>query len=81
MKKYIKDIILVLVISFIILLFTGVVDFTLSKNKKDPVFCKKTDMLWDGGSYTCSGLYYKVYVHKDITGKIINEEFKMFKKD
>ncbi len=81
MKTYIKDIILVLLISFIILLLTGVVDFTLSNNKKDPIFCKKTDILWDGGSYICSGLYYKVDVHKDINGKIIKEEFKLFKKD
>ncbi len=78
MKTYIKGIILVITISLGILLMIGVVDFTLSKTKKEPIFCKKTDMVWDGGSYICSGLYYKIDVHKNIAGSIEKEEFRLF---
>lgn len=84
MKTYIKDIILVLVISLAILLIAGLVDFILYKNKKDPIFCNKTDILWDGGSYECYGSFYKIDVKKTVESNIKEEKFQiynLFKKD
>ena len=84
MKKYIYDFILILIISLAILLIAGLADFILYKNKKDPIFCKKTNILWDGGSYECYGSFYKINIKKNIYSEIEKETFELynlFKKD
>ena len=84
MKKYIKDIVLIFIISLAILLIAGLIDFILYKNKKDPIFCNKTDILWDGGSYECYGSFYKISVKKNVYMEIEKEDFELynlFKKD
>ena len=71
MKKVGIVIEIVIVLLFIVL---GT-DYLLAQNKKEPLFCKKENIHWDGGSYECFGLGYKINVYKNISGIVEEVEF------
>jgi len=50
-------------------------NYLLAQNNKEPLFCKKGNVYWDGGSYECFGFGYKVNVYKNILGKVENTVF------
>ena len=74
MKLYIKRVIFIILIIALVLCAFFITDLILVNNNKKPIFCKQIKEYWDGGSYECYGIGYKVNVYKDIKGQILKEE-------
>lgn len=79
MNMFRKKILIVLILIILVLTSFALTDYILYRNKKEPIFCKKTEMLWDGGSYQCYGFFYKINVYKNVFGEIENAEFGTWK--
>lgn len=73
--KLVKRIGIVFGIVLAVILIFVVIDYMLIQSKKEPLFCKKGNVYWDGGSYECFGIGYKVNVYKNITGNVERTEF------
>ena len=74
MRLYLKRILIFIVIIILFALCFFCTDFLLVKNMKQPIFCETGKQYWDGGSYECYGIFYKVNVYKNIHGEIEYEE-------
>lgn len=74
MRLYLKKILIIIAIIVLLILCFFFTDFLLVKNLKQPIFCKISKQYWDGGSYECYGIFYKVNVYKNIHGEIEYEE-------
>lgn len=73
--KLVKRIGIVISIVLVFIVIAIITDYVRYQNKKEPFFCKKTNTYWDGGSYECLGIGYKVNVYKNIMGNVERIEF------
>lgn len=74
MKEWIKIALIIIGSVVAILLCFFIVDFVQAKRMKHPVFCRRLKEYWDGGSYECYGIFYKINTYTDDRGKILKME-------
>lgn len=64
-KSYLKYVFIGSLIAVLILVLCFLIDFVRVSNLDHPIFCKRIREYWDGGSYECYGLFYKVNAYAD----------------